>query len=222
VAIGRSHRECDVGRGALRRQHAGTLFLTFESSDWEQELAAFNNTDVEVPASVRVDGRTYADVGVHFRELSSFMMVPEGRKRSLNLSFDFVNDKQDLYGYRTLNLLNAAGDPTFLRAVLYTEIASHYMPTPKMNYLRVAINGESWGIYVNTQQFNKEFLRDFYGTTKGARWKVPGSPGGRGGLNFISDNVAATTNRSTRSNPGRAAALEGPDQPDTSPHADTA
>ena len=28
-----------------------TLFLQFENADWEQELAAFNNTDVEVPAT---------------------------------------------------------------------------------------------------------------------------------------------------------------------------
>ena len=34
-----------------------TLFLQFEEADWEQELAAFNNTDVEVPASLTVDGR---------------------------------------------------------------------------------------------------------------------------------------------------------------------
>ncbi len=32
--------------GALR-----TIFLQFENADWEQELAAFNNTDVEVPAT---------------------------------------------------------------------------------------------------------------------------------------------------------------------------
>ena len=69
-----------------------TLFLQFENTDWEQELAAFNNTDVEVPAVVSVDGKVYKDVGVHFRGMSSFMMVPEGSKRSLNLSFDFVDE----------------------------------------------------------------------------------------------------------------------------------
>ena len=72
--------------------------------------------------------RPIPDVGVHFRGASSYFMVPEGRKRSLNLSLDFVHGKQALGGYRTLNLLNANGDPTFLRAVLYTQIASHYIP----------------------------------------------------------------------------------------------
>ena len=59
-----------------------------------------------------------------------------------------------------------------------------------MNYMRVVINGESWGLYLNAQQFNKDFTRDFFNSTKGARWKVPGSPGGRAGFNYLGDNVA--------------------------------
>jgi hypothetical protein len=168
-----------------------TLFLEFENPDWEQELAAFNNTDVEVPAVVTVDGKTYKDVGVHFRGMSSFMMVPEGSKRSLNLSFDFVHENQALGGYRTLNLLNVNSDPTFVRAMLYSEIARAYFPAPKTNYMRVVINGESWGVYINTQQYNKDFLRDYFNTDKGARWKVPGSPGGRGGMEYWGDDPAA-------------------------------
>ncbi len=168
-----------------------TAFLQFEDADWEQELAAFNNTDVDVPATVTIDGKVYKDVGVHFRGMSSYFMVPEGRKRSLNLSFDFADAKQQLGGYKTLNLLNANGDPSFLRPVLYTEIASHYVPTPKMNYMRVVINSENWGVYVNTQQFNKDFTRDYFNSTTGARWKVPGSPGGRAGFNYLGDDPAA-------------------------------
>ena len=166
-----------------------TLFLHFDGSDWDQELAAFNNTDVEVPATAVVDGRSYKGTGVHFRGMSSYFMVPEGRKKSLNVSFDFTDETQTLGGYKTLNLLNANSDPTFLRGVLYTEIASHYIPIPKMNYMRVVINGESWGLYLNAQQFNKDFTRDFFNSTKGARWKVPGSPGGRAGFNYLGTNV---------------------------------
>ncbi|MEQ1573531.1 MAG: CotH kinase family protein [Vicinamibacterales bacterium] len=168
-----------------------TIFLQFENADWESELAAFNNTDVDIPATATVDGKVYTDVGVHFRGMSSFFMVPAGSKRSLNLAFDFVNADQRIDGYQTLNLLNANGDPTFVRAVLYAEIASHYVPTPKTNYVRVAINGESWGIFVNAQQFNKDFTRDFFASTKGARWKVPGSPFGQGGMRYLGEDAEA-------------------------------
>jgi hypothetical protein len=168
-----------------------TFFLEFEAADWEQELADFIDTDVEVPVTLTVDGRTYSDVGVHFRGMSSLMMIGAGQKRSLNLSLDFVHQDQRLGGYRTLNLLNAHEDPTFLRSVLYYRIAREYLPAPQANFVRLVINGESWGVYVNVQQFNKDFLQEWFGTTKGARWKTPGSPRGRASLAYLGDDPAA-------------------------------
>lgn len=168
-----------------------TVFLEFENADWEKELAELKNTDVEVPAKLTVDGKTYPDVGVHFHGMSSFMMVGEGRKRSLVLSLDFVHESQQLGGYHKLTLLNSHEDPTFLHTVLSMQIAREYMPAPKANFMRVVINGESWGIYVNQQHFNKEFLKESFGTTKGARWKVPGNPGARGGLAYLGEDAAA-------------------------------
>lgn len=167
-----------------------TLFLTFDSADWEAELIAFNNTDVEVPATLVVDGKAYKDVGAHFRGASSFFGVPAGFKKSLNLSMDFVNKDQALHGYKTLNLNNANGDSSLMRAVLYEHISSQYIPTPSANFARVVINGEYWGVFTNVAQFNKDFLRDHFKTEDGVRWKVPGSPNGRGGLEYLGDDAA--------------------------------
>ncbi len=167
-----------------------TFFLEFEDADWEKELADFKDTDVEVPAKLIVDGKTYSDVGVHFHGNSSFMMVGEGQKRSLVVSLDFVHPEQQLGGYHKFSLLNSHEDPSFLRTVLSLQIARDYMPAPKANFVRVAINGESWGVYVNQQHFNKDFVKESFGTTKGARWKVRGSPGGRGGFNYLGEDIA--------------------------------
>jgi hypothetical protein len=167
-----------------------TFFLKFENSDWEKELADFHGTDVEVPATLTVDGRSYPDVGIHFRGASSYMRVGEGHKRSLNLSLNFAHPEQRLAGYRTVELLNSHDDPTFLRTVLACQIAGNYMPAPKANFVRVVINGESWGLYVNAQQFNKDFVQEWFHTTKGARWKVPGSPRGQGSLAYLGDDPA--------------------------------
>lgn len=166
-----------------------TIFLEFENEDWEQELEAFYNTDVEVPAAVTVDRKVYPNVGVHFRGQSSYRFASTGSKRSLNLSFDFIDDDQRLLTYKTLNLLNANGDSTFLRAVYYSRVARAYIPAPRINFVRVVINGENWGIYLNAQQFNKDFARDWFGTTKGARWKVPGSPNGGGSMDYFGENI---------------------------------
>lgn len=163
-----------------------TLFFTFENSDWEKEMEDFHNTDVDVAAKLEVDGQVYENVGVHFRGMSSYG-VGTGSKRSLNVSMDMDNNKQRLYGYKTLNLLNCNGDPTFLHTVLACHIAAEQgIPAPKANLVKVVINGESWGIYANAQQFNKEMTSEYYGNKgKGTRWKVSGSPAGGGGLQYF-------------------------------------
>lgn len=165
-----------------------TIFIDFDTPDWENQMAAFKNTDVDMPAKVTVDGKTYPDVGVHFRGMSSFMMVSEGKKRSLDLSFDVKHTEQQIGGYHELELLNSHEDPTFLRTVLAYQIEREYLPAPKANFVRVVINGENWGIYINAQAFNKDFVRDNYKTTKGERWKAPGSPGGRASLKYLGDD----------------------------------
>ncbi len=170
-----------------------TIFLEFENPTGKSELAAFYNTDVEVPATMTVDGKTYQG---RRRPFPRRLVVPHGAaagfKRSLNLSIDFVNEKQDLGGYQTLNLLNANNDPTFLRACSTPRSRASYLPTPKANYVRVVINGESWGVYVNVAAVQQRLRARARSTpTGGARWKVPGSPRGRAGLEYLGDDPAA-------------------------------
>jgi hypothetical protein len=167
-----------------------TIFLQFDEDDWDAELAAFYGTDVDVPATMMVDGKTFKDVGVHYRGNSSYRMVPAGYKHSINLTLDFVHEKQDFGGYNSFNLLNANNDPSFIRTLMYAEIARHYLPIAKVNFVRVVINGESWGIYVSVQQVDKDFVEEWYHTRDGGRWRAPGSPRGRSGLEYLGDDPA--------------------------------
>ena len=164
-----------------------TLFLEFEHADWEQELEAFWHTDVEVPATLTVDGRKYERIGVSFRGNNSFTAVPPGLKRPLSLTIDFAT-KQDLLGHTSINLLNANQDPTFLRSVLYLDVAREYIPAVKANFARVVINGESWGVYVNQQTFSKEFVQEAFKTSAGTRWKSPNNSVG-GGFGYLVDDI---------------------------------
>lgn len=172
-----------------------TIFLDFENKDWETEIADFHGTDVDVPATMTVDGKEYKNVGVHFRGASSYGMVPAGSKRSFNVSIDMADSKQRVQNYKTLNLLNSHTDPSFMHTVLYFDAARKYLAAPKANWVRVVVNGESWGLYVNAQQFNKEFVEENFNEKKGARWKVKGSPGGGGGLEYLGDKIESYKQR---------------------------
>lgn len=181
-----------------------TLFLEFENEDWEIELEDFHGTDVDVAATLTVDGKTYPNVGVHFRGASSYGHVSRGSKRSFNVSMNHVDKDQRLDGYKTLNLLNCHGDPSMMSTVLYSHIASQYVPTPKANFVHVVVNGESWGLYDNVQQFDKKFLAENFNGSKGTRWKVSGSPNGDGGMRYLGDDLEPYKERfEMKSNDGK-------------------
>ena len=174
-----------------------TVFIDFDVSNWEEELELFHNTDADVPARMTVDGKVIEGVGVHFRGASSYMMVPRGSKRSFNIAVDHTDPKARLYGQNTLNLLNANGDASFMSSVLYAHLAAPHIPAPKANFVEVVVNGESWGVFVNVEQFNKVFLREHWPEFKadGARWKVLGSPRATGGLDYRGEDLAAYRER---------------------------
>jgi hypothetical protein len=97
-----------------------------------------------------------------------------------------------------LNLLNLHEDASFLSTVLYSQIAREHIPAPRANFVKVVINGESWGIYCNVQQFDKIFLEENFAAKKGTRWKVSGSPGAAGGLEYLGERKGLKLNRLIR------------------------
>ena len=162
-----------------------TIYLRFHHEDWYEQMNAFYRTDIEVPADMIVDGTIYSGVGVHFRGTSSYFTV-NSEKKSFNIAVDYSNDGQRLYDYKTLNLLNGHVDASFLREVLYNQIARTYIPAMKTNFVKLVINGENWGVYINLQQYNKDFLDEWFGTKGGVRWKV--GPGRGGALTYSGDD----------------------------------
>ena len=165
-----------------------TLYLRFHHEDWYEQMSSFYRTDIEVPAELIVDGQVYPEVGVHFRGTSSYFTV-ESEKKSFNIAVDYGEDGQRLYGYKTLNLLNGHVDASFLREVLYNQISRDYIPAMKTNFVKLVINGENWGVYINLQQYNKDFLAEWFGTREGIRWKI--GPGRGGALNYVGDDPAS-------------------------------
>lgn len=173
-----------------------TLYMRFPNNDWHQELADFYNTGVEVPAKLIVDGRLYEGVGVRFRGNSSYFTLGASLKKSFNLSMNHDNPDQRLYGYRTMNLLNSHADPSFLREALFSRVSREYVPAMKVNFMRLVVNGENWGVYVNSQQFNSDFIEEAYGQRGGDRWKVPANPrGGDSGLALMEGGAEAYRRR---------------------------
>jgi hypothetical protein len=167
-----------------------TFFIEFENEDWEIELEDFHGTDVDVAATLKVDGKSYPNCGIRFRGMSSYSHVQRGSKRSFSVALALADEDQRLYGYKSLNLLNSHGDPSMMSSVLYSHIARQYIPAPKANFVHVVVNGKSWGLFDSVQQFDKTFVKENFNGSKGTRWKVRGNPWADGGLRYLGKDLA--------------------------------
>jgi len=182
----RSHADAGVWDANVVR----TFFLEIPGDDWSQELTEFHRTDVCVPATVKIDGVTYQNVGVQFRGNTSFQMA-RGKKKSFDLTFDLVDGKQSFRGLRNLDLLNNNTDPSQLREMLHGVVANRFFPAPRTALVRVVVNGEDFGTYTAMQQFDKDFVADHFDGKGGDRFKVPPDFSGNGGLRFLGEDPAA-------------------------------
>lgn len=186
------------------------LELTFEQSDYWSQLTANYESKTEIPATLTIDGVELPEVGVRFRGNTSYRNV-RGDKKSFNIALDYTDDDQDYDDYNTLNLNNAYEDPSFLREVLYLNLSRNHLPSARANYVHLYINGEDWGLYPNVQQLDGRYLKEWFLSNDGTRWRAErsvstggpgGGPGGGGAgafgtgvssLNYLGDDTSEYT-----------------------------
>ncbi len=177
------------------------IYLWFSQPDYWQQLKNNYSSRTDIPALMVVDGDTFPNVGVHFKGNTSYNAVTNSDKKSFGINMDYLNPDQNIMGYETLNLNNAAEDPSLMREVIYERSISRHIPAAKGNYVRLFLNGQSWGIYPNVQQINGEFIKEWFFSKDGSRWRADrpagttgGGPGGGGGWG---DGTAGLNNLGT-------------------------
>ena len=139
------------------------LRLEFPQSDWADDMDSIRvNGDGLLEGKIRIDGKKYDNIGVRYRGKRSFKT---GNKRnSLNIKINYKDKKQNHQGYKTLKLSNALRDPSMVREVLAFEIARKYMIAPRAAYTRVYINNQYYGLFVNVESVNDDFLEKHFGS----------------------------------------------------------
>lgn len=165
--------------------------LTFPNDNFWAEITVAGDNDVM--ASVMIDGEFFDSVGVRFKGATSDFRN-DSEKKSFNISMDAFINGQDVKGYETLNLNGNYDDPSSIREIVYNHVGRNYIPALKTNLAQLYINGEYWGPYENVQQLNGEFIREWFLSNEGTRWRAlqedafsnqggggPGQGGGGGG-----------------------------------------
>lgn len=161
-----------------------TFHLWFSQTNYWQQLASNYQSGTDLPALLVVDGDTFPNVGVRFKGQTSYSMTQNSQKKSFNITVDYSDPDQDVMGYETLNLNNCFQDASFMREVVFLHQIRRHVPAAKAAYIRLFINGQNWGLYPNVQQLNGDYLKEWFFSNDGTRWRADrpdGSFGGPGG-----------------------------------------
>jgi hypothetical protein len=166
--------------------------LIFTQSDWWNQMVSNYESETEIPATIVYNGTMLAyNVGVRFKGDTSYRQN-NTEKKSFNISLDYESDVQDIDGYESLNFNCAFEDDTFVREIIYEAVNQYYIPAVANNYIDLYINGEYWGIYVNSQQVDSDLIKEWFLSKKGTRWRaepssnnVPNFGKGKSALNYL-------------------------------------
>jgi hypothetical protein len=111
---------------------------------------------------------TLSPVGFRFRGNTS----RDKLKKSFKVSFNTFIQGQKYFGLEKLNLNAEVNDPAMMRSRLCWELyRALEVPAPRSNHVQVYINGNYYGLYLNTEHIDEEFCDNRFGSQAGNLYK---------------------------------------------------
>jgi hypothetical protein len=157
--------------GFFDDERVNSIEIRFAEPNWDEILDSLYARGFEerLPGTAVINGIRLDSVGVRYKGHSSYN--PSRRKNPLNIKLDHRFPDQEIDGHGTLRLANVYKDPSFVRETVSYEIARRYMPAGRANYAIVTINDTLVGLYTNIEDVDKRFLREWFGSDEGAKFK---------------------------------------------------
>ncbi|MGB4959762.1 MAG: CotH kinase family protein [Saprospiraceae bacterium] len=188
--------------GIYKESVVEEIRLSFPQTNYWALLTQNYNGKIEIPCKLTYQGTQLDSVGIRFKGQTSYL-ANNTPKKSFAISVDAFKEGQKVAGYKTFNLNNAFQDGSYMREVLYYTLIRKHTMAAKANFVRLYINDEDWGIYLNVQQLNKDFLEEWYESNDGINIRAdtpdgsstgPGGPGGQwgdgtAGMNYLGSDT---------------------------------
>lgn len=120
-----------------------------------------------VKCTIKEDGKTYKDVGVHLRGAAgSFRGIDD--KPGLTINMDKFADDQRFHGLDKFHLANSAQDPSYLSELICGELMrAAGVPASRIGHAIVTINGKKKGLYYLKEGYDSHFLKIHFGNNDG-------------------------------------------------------
>ncbi|GAB5407720.1 MAG: hypothetical protein BalsKO_00850 [Balneolaceae bacterium] len=147
--------------------------IVIEPDSLDIILFGDSQSDYEFPATFIFtkgeEADTVSNIGFRLRGNTSRASA----KKSFKISFNTFQQGRE---YRELDKMNLNGehnDPSIIRAKLSWDIFEAIdLPAPRSNHVKLYINDEYFGLYINVEHIDNEFVQDrFFGSDEGNLYK---------------------------------------------------
>ena len=161
--------------GLFEKDSLRDLYIEFLDGNYHNTLVQsfFNNPSYRIPATVTLSGVAHDSVGVRYKGNSTFCLPNDDQnpKVPYNLDMNYWVSGQKLMEKKKVKLANAWLDPTFAKEYMASKIYKNYLPTPEVNLVKLHVQGNYLGLYVNTESINKQFCEKHFGEKNGVLFK---------------------------------------------------
>ena len=153
----------DAPGGLMDQSILRTMDITFYDADYDSILDTnwILNSGLRLPATIQLDGGTFhPNVMVRYKGNSTYAIPSDQGNPKVPYNLD-INDSvngQTLMGYTKVKLANAMFDPTFAKEITAYNIYRRYLPSPEANLMKLNVQGNYLGLYVNTESVDRKFL----------------------------------------------------------------
>jgi len=94
------------------------------------------------------------------------------QKKSFKVSFNTFTPGGNLYGVEKMNLNGEHNDPSVMRSKIMWDILRQWdIPAPRANHVQLFINGNYFGLYMNVEHIDEEFVMSRFGNKDGNLYK---------------------------------------------------
>ncbi len=153
------------------------IYITISDTDWNSILGS-PLLEAYHAASITYRDTTLDNVAFRTKGSSSLQAVARmnGTRYSFKVDMNYYVDGQKLLGMKKINLNNNYKDPSYMRERLsYGMMRSLGIPTPRLSYVNLYINGSLHGLYTLVEQVDSEFLEANFENPEGDLYKPDGA-----------------------------------------------
>jgi spore coat protein CotH len=172
-----------------------TLDIVIDEDDWSAALQSASDKTY-VACELVVDGEACGTVAIRTKGNTSLSSVSQmdSDRYSLKIEFDHYDKGKTYYGLDKLSLNNLYSDSSYLKDYLaYHMMNEQGVAAPLSSFVRVAVNGEAFGLYLAVEGVEEALIARVYGDSAGKLYKPDNMQfgGGAGGMGGGRDNSAS-------------------------------